>query len=286
MKKLAWRLAVLAMFGVIVGCALTDYTGLANHKTTAESKLWGKEVAFSGFDPPIYNGTYSYTVKYDNTNGYNVVINSYQNEIVSSFNRDGIVDKDGDDVQGKPGELGGKFLPFFISVDTALGCGFFDNITYDKSPLGAMIALCFDGNADVVEEIDKDTFDLQAAFTDLDNMFKSIWTKQTGSPFGMDVQTIRLNHVDYNVSSFPLEIQHNGRRPRTVLISNSTGLQQAFQVILDHTGDMVPTNFGFSVAGGLTLDLPDSAQAGFNHAAIQGLLSPSGRANSLRPNLI
>jgi len=290
MKKLACRLAVLAMFGVIVGCAITDYDGWALHNTQAEAKLWGKDIAFTGYGFP-YDGTYAYTVKYSNTQPqHSVTINSYQNPVISSFSRDGMIDRDGDDIQGQPGELGGKFLPFFIAVDTVAGtdssaCGFFANMTFDKSKAGPLEGLCFyNGGA---EEIDKDTFsDLFAAFRNFDDLFRGIWTGQTAPRFSIDMNGLRLNGVNYWVTTFPIEIQQNGNRPRSMLISNSTGMQQVFQTILNNTQDGVPVNQGFTAAGGLYYDLPHNVISVFNHPAIQDMISPSGSRTNISPNLI
>src|SRR4029453_12933915 len=101
-----------------VGCAVTDYDGLAEHKTVAEAKLWGQEVSFITGDPAL-DGTYAVTVKYDNHGGRdtNMKITTYRNPVVNSFSRDGVVDRDGDDVQGSSGILGGKFQPQWVVVD-------------------------------------------------------------------------------------------------------------------------------------------------------------------------
>lgn len=275
MRKLATRLAVLALFAVVVGCAITDYTGIQERRTTAEAKMWGKEVAWSGVTPPGYDGTYSYTVSYDNHGGVvNTTINSYMNPVVGSFKRDGLVDVDGDDVQGSGGELGGKFLPFFIARDNAFDCQFFDNITFDKSPVGAGVALCFDGPTDIVEEIDKD-WDIHAAFTDLDQFFKSIWNGQTPSPFNLDISAVRINGSTYFHQPFSISVVHTGNRPRNFTIFNGAGLQAAIQQVLDHTQNGVPVNFGFVTSGGMTIDMPSGLNTAFNHTVLRQMAPPS-----------
>lgn len=281
MKKLVTRLAVLALFAVVVGCAITDYTGIAERQTTSEAKMWGKEVAWSGVSPEGYDGTYSYTVKYNNHGGVvDTVINSYMNPVVSSFKRDGLVDVDGDDVQGSGGELGGKFLPFFISRDFDFGCQFGDNITFDKSPVGWGVALCFDGPADIVEEIDKD-WDIHAAFTDLDQFFKSIWNDQTASPFTLDIQAVRINGINHYIPAFGISVVHNGMRPRNVTIRNTAGLQAAVQEILNNTQSGVPVEFGFVTAGGMTIDMPSSVHTVFNHNMLEQMVG--GGSTSRKP---
>lgn len=276
MKKLATRLAILAMFGVIVGCAITDYPGWANHKTTAEAKLWYYyEISFSGFAPDL-DGTYAYTVKYDNTTGVmNTVINSYRNPIVSSWTSDGQINIDGDDVQGNGGVLGGKFLPMFISRDyDADNCGFFDNITYDHSVSGVAAALCFTGAGYGVPENDKN-WDLHAAFTDLDQFMKSIWYDATPNPFVLDIGAVRINGTNYWTNDLGITVNHQGRTPTHVTLMNGPGVQQAIQAILNNTGHFEPVQFGFQAMGGMTVDLPNGVNAGFNHAVLNGLVQPS-----------
>lgn len=277
MKKLVTRLAVLALFAVVVGCAITDYTGIENRQTTSEAKMWGKEVAWDGVDPAAYNGTYSYTVKYNNHGGVvDTTINTYLNPIVGSFKRDGIVDVDGDDVQGSGGELGGKFLPFWIYKDSAFGCQFFDNpAQLDKSPVGPGIGLCFDGPADVVEEIDKD-WDIHAAFTDMDQFFKSLWNDQTTSPFALDIAAVRINGVNHYVPQFGISIVHNSLRPRNFTIHNGAGLQAAITEILNATQSGQPVQFGFVTAGGMTIDLPSGVRTAFNHNLLRSMVGGSG----------
>jgi hypothetical protein len=280
MKKFA-ALAVVAMFAMVIGCAITDYNGWADHKSTSEAKLWGKDVSFSGFTPPDLNGTYSYTAKYDNTAEFSVTINSYKNEAISSFTRDGMIDMDGDDVQGSQGTNGGRFLPFFKAVDTdPFGCGFSDNIVFDKSSAGYGAGLCFTGGG--MEEVDKD-FELHAAFTDLDHFNKSIWTGVTGDPFAVDVAAIRINQNNHWVSTFPIEMSHNFVRARTFTIHNGPGLQSAIKAILDNTEHLVPVQFGFVAVGGMTVDTPVPMQVAFNHDSLRAHLDTGAPQQGLSP---
>src|SRR3989440_12969249 len=49
LKKVALSAAIGGMAVFAVGCAITDYDGWGSHMTQSEAKLWGSEVAFSGF---------------------------------------------------------------------------------------------------------------------------------------------------------------------------------------------------------------------------------------------
>jgi len=276
MRKLVTRLAVLALFAVVVGCAISDYTGIEERQTTGEAKLWGKEIGWEVISPEGYTGNYNYTVKYNNHGGVvDTTITSYRNTVLGSFKRDGLVDVDGDDVQGSGGELGGKFLPFFIARDNAYGCQFFDNITYDRSPLGPLVALCYDGPADIEEEIDKD-WDIHAAFSDLDHLFKSIWNDQTTTPFALDIAAIRINGQNHYVPQFGIQITHNSFRPKNFTIFDGPGFQAAIQEILNATQNGQPVSFGFVTAGGMTIDLPAGTYAAFNHDGLSQIITSAG----------
>lgn len=267
-RKAALPFGVVAMAVFAVGCAITDYGGIPDHTTQAEAKLWGKEVAFSGFDPAL-DGTYSYTVKYGNTG--NVTILSYRNPVFASFSRDGLVDRDGDDVQGNSGTLGGKFNNQFVSVDhDPAACGFFDNITQDKSGVGAGVALCITG---FVEEIDKD-LDLMDSFSSIGGLLTSIWSGSLASSFTLELTSIDINGVTYPLTSmFSMDLTHNGFRPNSLAADfSSPGGQALLQTILANTMHGVPVTLGVGFDGGMAFTLPGSLTVAFNHDALAAAL--------------
>src|SRR5919206_3965747 len=112
---------------------------------------------------------------------------------MGAFSRDGCVDRDGDELQQRPGNLGrgpgcnlavpaGKFRPKWWYVDRAPGCQFDLNFKqeFDSPPKNpAPILLCTTAPS---EEIDKD-LDLQGSeqsnlkesFASLDALFGAIW---------------------------------------------------------------------------------------------------------------
>ncbi len=269
MRKTLVLLSVLAMAAFVFGCAITDYNGFSGHNTQSEAKLWGKEVAFSGFGPD--DGTYSYTVKYDNRGGQGVAtINSYRNPVVGSFKRDGQIDVDGDDVQGSSGILGGKFLPYFKAVDAAPGCQFFTNITFDKSPGGASVALCILG---AVEEVDKD-LDLQANFSSVGDLLKQVWSGALGSSFSAEITQVWINGAAVNVEPFSIGAAATAYRPARFSLDGSQPSGAGFiQAILDNTDHMAPANIGFTFAGGMTVNAPAGLKVAFNHDALWSILS-------------
>lgn len=269
MRRSALVLFVAVSAMIAVGCAITDYDGIAGHRTTGEAKLWGKDVSFSGFDEDA-DGTYAYTVKYNNIPGVGsdkVTIFSYHNPVVSSFNRDGVVDRDGDDVQGGSGTLGGKFNNGYVAVDAAPGCQFDDNITQDKIGfLGA--TLCIAG---FVEEIDAD-FTLGAAFSSLDDLLGQIWSGSLQGDFTLDVTSIRLDGVSHELlNGVEVGVSTGANRPIQYRITNGPGVQEVIDLILVHTQSGQPVSVGLGFDGGLSLDAPANMKIAFNHDALLGL---------------
>src|SRR5918998_819919 len=131
LSTLKTRLLVVAIAAIplTAGC-VSDYRGWLGHMTESEAKLWGNEASLIVTpDPEGFSGTYAPTVKYD-FRGYRAVpteaqcpsispdpanppaactypdeidINIYYNPTVGAFSRDGCVDRDGDDLQQRPG---------------------------------------------------------------------------------------------------------------------------------------------------------------------------------------
>src|SRR4029079_15283888 len=99
------------------------------------SHLCGSDISSVTGDPTL-DGTYAYTVKYNNRGGVrdgSLRIISYRNPVPSSFSRGGPVAGDCDDAQGQRGLAGGKFLTEWVAVDPAPDCQFDANITQDHS---------------------------------------------------------------------------------------------------------------------------------------------------------
>jgi len=271
MKHKFLLLAVAAMALVTVSCAITDYDGFSGHQTQAEAKLFGTEIAFITGNPDL-DGTYSYTVKYDNRAGrdHNLQINTYRNSVPSSFSRDGQIDRDGDDVQGSGGVLGGKFLPEWLAVDPAPDCQFFANITQDHSHgAGPAIALCTSVN----EEVDKD-LDLQSSFTSTGDLLAKIWSGAVSGGF-----TVELNGLVINGTNVPLNqtvsigAVSNSMRPTRLSIDlTQPGGKALIQTILNNTSNGVPVSIGLNFAGGMQFALPAQIKVAFNHDALSHLL--------------
>lgn len=271
-RKLHLTLLMVALVAFVsTGCAITDYEGHPDHQTAAEAKLWGQEVSFIAGDP-AYDGTYAYTVKYDNRGGRdtNLRIYTYRNPVVDSFSRDGLIDRDGDDVQGRSGILGGTFHPRWTVTDPAADCQFFaNNIQSHGGAPEPLAALC----ATVNEEIDKD-LELQASFASFGDLINQIWSGAVNGGFTAELTGIRLGGTTVALSS-PLSIsaKSNGIRPTQIAVdlSGSSG-HELIQAILNNTTDGAPVTVRLNFAGGMAIDLPNGTKAAFNHDALGSLL--------------
>jgi hypothetical protein len=261
--------AVLAF--VVVGCAITDYSGRAGEQTSSEAKLMGKQISFTGAGDQ--SGTYIYTAKYNRRTGNQAVtITSYLNPVPSSFDREGVVDRDGDDVQGRSGVLGGTFSKFFVAVDNTPdgGCEFADNLTFNASSTDPGLSLCVAG---AVEEADRDLA-LQASFGSIDDLLGQIWSGAVGGDFTVEIEGLTLNGVPVQLpEAFSLASQANGVRPTTVSVDLSQpGSAKLIQSLLANTEHNVPVTVGVQFAGGMSIDLPSHLQVAFNHDVLWGLL--------------
>lgn len=268
--KRSWLILFVAVSAVLAsGCAITDYDGHPSHKTTAEAKLWGQEVSFSGFGADV-DGTYAYTVKYNTTPGIGAdrtSITTYRNPVVSSFSRDGLIDRDGDDVQGGSGDAGGKFNNAYSAVDTAPGCQFGDNITQVHiGPPG--VFQCITG---ALEEVDAD-FELGEAFASLDDLLGQIWSGSLRGDFSLKVTSIRLDGVSYDLlPGVEILASTGANRPIRYRITNGPGVQDLVTVILSNSESLQPVTLGFGFEGGLSLDLPANMKFAFDHEVLAGL---------------
>lgn len=250
------------------GCAISDYEGHAGHQTQAEAKLFATEISFTGTGDPALDGTYSYTVKYDNRGGRdsNLKIYTYRNPVPSSFSRDGQIDRDGDDVQGSSGILGGKFLPQWTATDPLPDCQFeLNRIQSHGGAPAPPILLC----EVVLEEIDKD-LELQASFGNVGDLLNQIWSGALDNGFTAELTGVTLGGVNVPLShALAVNAKANGIRPTQISVDlGGPGGQALVQAILNNSTDGVPTSLGLNFAGGMSINLPNHLKAVFNHGTL------------------
>lgn len=277
MRRILGVLSIVVLSLGLGACGATDYTGWPGHSTQAEAKLLNEEYAFSGFGAAL-DGTYAYTVKYDNRNGYgDVTVTTYRNPVPGAFSADGIVDVDGDDIQGSAGSLttapftpAGKFLPYWVYQDSdQSSCGFSANkMKLDKSNgAGPVILVCYYP----AEEVDKN-LDLQANFSSLDELLGMMWSGMLEQDFSLELSQLVIDGAYVPIENMPIDLSHNGRRTTGLTINNGPGAQSAIQALLANTEDLVPVRVGLIFEGGLALDVPSNMNIAFNHTALQELV--------------
>jgi hypothetical protein len=314
---------VAGIVAVTSGC-VSDYRGWLGHMTESEAKLWGNEASIIVTpDPDGFTGTYAPTVKYD-FRGLTTVppigggpgqcplisddpnappppictypdvieITIYKNATVGAFSRDGCVDRDGDDLQQRPGvqppftcenaqPSATKFQPKYQFEDRNLGCQFFLNYdkTYGpppKTPPGLVV--CFN---DPSEEVDKDlslqgsvSSNTKEAFTSLDDLFNKIWSGVLGRTFTAEIigLTINGNSVTLN-SPTSIALTRNNLRPINWTIDLSTpGGKEIIAALLANTAHARPATLALHFDGGMTFRVPSAMTLGFNHDALKRIL--------------
>jgi hypothetical protein len=274
MRVLTKMLGVAATAAVLAAC-VTDYGGWTEHNTQAEAKLWGNEVAVSSGQPDV-DGTFVPTVKYDcrgKGTDCTKYLFTYRNEVFGAFSRDGIVDRDGDDIQGSQGSLtsapatpAGQFFKAYTWIDEAPDCQFFDNLWQNFLKFPPQVAVCFFGAS---EEVDKD-LDIQEQFGSLGDLFGQIWSGALAGSFTLELTAVKLNGVSIPLeNAFSIGMAHNGIRPHSIALDLTTpGGKDLIRAILANTEDRVPVTLGAIFNGGMEIDMPVLMAFAFDHEAL------------------
>lgn len=279
MRRLTLALWVGAIAFTSFGC-LTDYAGWPEHNTQAEAKLWGQEVAVeTGI--PEETGTYVPTVKYDcrgKGQDCTYYLTTYRNAVFGAFSRDGIIDRDGDDIQGSQGSLtsapatpAGQFFKAYTWIDRDYtGCQFFDNLRQNFLKIDPAVAVC---NTAPIEEVDKD-LDIQESFTSLGDLFEQIWSGSLAGSFSIEMTAIELDGVSIPLAnSLVIDMAHNGLRPHSFAIDLTTpGGKDFIRAVLDNTQHGVPVSVVATFNGGMRFGLPALMSLAFNHERLAAML--------------
>lgn len=293
--------SVLAMSTVAVGCAISDYRGYLEHHTESEGRLFGSE---SGVISPVpeQTGTYSSTVKYDfrgtgttvpqGTYPSDIDINTYRNPVAGAFSRDGCIDRDGDEIQGRAGHAfgrnqgrcdpalpAGKFGRQYLFVDANAGCQFFANFkqSFTQPKTLPVVVVCFNSP---LEEVDKDLDlqgpgSLQQGFGSLDDLISKIWSGAVNDQFSLTATTVRFgNRPEVTLSNpFTFTASANDFRPINGVFDLTTpGGQELVRAALNNTQNRVPTAITLSFEGGMRATSPVAANIAFDHDGLLALL--------------
>jgi hypothetical protein len=286
---------VIALMTFAVGCAISDYTGWAKHKTAGESALWGSDTATRSANDAD-SGTFNYTVKYDcsgNLNagtrcvGGNYTITTYRNPGFSTFPNPphgqpafswyGIVDRDGNNINGRygsptppPFNPTEKFGRWWVYVDSADGCQFQANQKQNFSGGQPGILLCILAPFEEVTGVNQSLEN----FSSLDDLSSQIWSNGLGSTFSMNVTAVDINgiHTDL-VNPASAGLNQNGFRALGMSYdATSAGAKELIQAILNSTTDGAPANVSVTFSGGLKVSQPANVSVAFNHSVLRSLL--------------
>jgi hypothetical protein len=300
---------VSAIVAVTLGCS--DYRGWLGHQTESEARLWGSEISVI-FGDPNQDGTFSHTVKYD-FRGYRAVpplaqcpgpdpaavctypdaisLITYRNPTVGAFSRDGCVDRDGDEIQGRPGveppfrcdlaqPSATKFAARWRFIDRNLGCQFFANYdqTFGPPPkTPPLAAVCSNTPS---EEVDKDlslqgsaSSNLKEAFSSLDDLFNKIWSGALAPSFTAEVVQVTVNGNAVAIAPMSIAFTRNSLRPINYTFDLTTpGAKDFLRALLANTESGRPATLSLHFDGGMTFNFPSSMILTFNHSEIQKLL--------------
>jgi hypothetical protein len=281
-----------------VGCAITDYRGQLGHMTESEARLWGSEIAFLTGDQNL-DGTYSYTVKYDfrgagpgvpATYPSEINIHTYRNPVFAAFSRDGCSDRDGDEIQGRAGDLAGgcdvnvpagKFEAKWRYGDNAFGCQFQANYeqTFGSPKVLPLVLLC---NNAPSEEVDKDltlqgsaASNTKEAFASLDQLFGQIWSGALGGTFTANVTSVSFNDVEVTLEApFALSVNRSDIRPLNGAVDlTSPGGQALLRAILANSADETIVRLSFGFEGGMRISQPSVLNIAFDHDEVAKLIN-------------
>jgi hypothetical protein len=288
---------VIGLMAFAVGCAISDYTGWAKHKTAGESALWGSDTATKAMTDAD-SGTFNYTVKYDCANNPNVgtrctgggpyTITTYRNPGFSTFPAPphaqpafswyGIVDRDGNNINGRYGSNTPppfnpieKFEKWWVYFDSADGCQFFPNQKQNFSGGQPGILLCFLAPWEEVTGVNQSLEN----FKNLDNLASQIWSGTVGSPFTMSVTSVTINGTTTNLNNpAAAGLSQNGIRAFGGNVDlTSPGGKELINAILNSTTDKAPvTNMTVTFSGGLTVTQPANVSVAFDHQVLRSLL--------------
>ncbi|MCG8421190.1 MAG: hypothetical protein MJE77_24985 [Proteobacteria bacterium] len=272
---------MISLAGVVgFGCAVSDYEGYLGHYTSSQAKLVGFEVAFSGLGRG-YDGTYAYSVSYDNRNRLSrdsifktIRIRTYQNPVPGAFTNEAAVVQDADALECSAGDLSsdhnpaipaGSFHEKWKFVDLAPDCQFSDNYWDGTDSYFPIITLCF--TAPQQEADYKDLSLLQDDFASLTEFVNRALDATPGETLPLEVEGIELNGQLRNLTErLPLYTVSSGSSIGQMMIdlSGEAG-RQVKQAILDLTDHMQPVTVKLNFSGGMRFGMPNSLQFAFDH---------------------
>jgi hypothetical protein len=266
----------------IASCGYSDYPGKPGHKTQKEAYMPSLTTTITGYGEN-YDGTYVYSVKYDNTKWmkrnykFKTQITGYRNIAVNSNpHRPGVV-TDADSFHNAKGFSGGKFKRYWVATDTdANEDGGLDN--FDQSfPLDEngewiepMLLLSLNDSGTEVDKIDSD---LQSSVKNASSLISNI-VRNGGSleSLKMKVNALEFNGVKVAVDPYEIGFSIGQMGLNKIALQNQASTKSVVNAILNNTQDLKKVDLKLHFANGMEIEMPTSFSIMFNHKALQKLV--------------
>ncbi len=278
MKTNFLKACSLASVLVAAGCGYSDYPGHPGHKTQNEAYVPSLSAVVAGFGDD-YDGTYVYSVKYNNRNWmsddfqFNAKISSYRNVVTDSYPHRPDIFPDADDFEKATGFAGGEFTKYWVANDMDPNvAGGLDN--FDKThPLDA------DGNwiepglvlsvDEPIQEVDRVDWDLQTSAQSATQILKAMVSNGGKiDDLNLKIKALEFNGRSYPTDYFSLGFKANGSGFNQVTIKNQKSTKSLINTILTNTEHMKKTSLKLHFDNGMVVGLPHGMSIMFNHTVL------------------
>lgn len=276
-----FRVAALSLSLIVAGCGYSDYPGHPGHKTQNEAYVPSLSTVITGFGDE-YDGTYVYSVKYNNRGwqnenfNFNVKITSYKNVVTDSYPHRPNIFPDADDFNKATGFAGGDFSRYWIAEDKDPDVvGGLDNFIQTQ-PLDG------DGNwiepglilsIDVPEqEVDRVDWDLQSNVTNASEILSNLISNNGKlSNLQLTVNGLEINGRHFKVDDFELGVSSNDIGLGQVSIKKQKSISNLVDTIVNNTENLNRVKLKLHFTNGMAIALPKSISIMFNHSVLKKL---------------
>ncbi|MGX5172993.1 hypothetical protein ACUR5C_03090 [Aliikangiella sp. IMCC44653] len=279
-SKMIRTLSLTAVL-VIAGCGYSDYPGHPGHKTQNEAYVPSMSTVISGFGDE-YDGTYVYSVKYNNRNwmsddfNFSVKITSYKNNVTDSYPHRPNIFPDADGFNRATGFSGGEFAKYWIANDTDAnsegGLANFDQsqpLDSDGNWIAPGLILVMNEPAQEVDSVD---WDLQSTAQSATQILSQLI--QNGGKLdqlNLSIAALQINGVTHRVEPYQLGFQANTAGHSQVTLTNQKSVKSVLNTIIQNTENMKKVDLKLHFQNGMVVGLPQSMSIMFNHNVLAKL---------------
>ena len=279
-KKIVKSIALASVL-IASGCGYSDYPGHPGHKTQKEAYVPAWSTVVSGYGE-YYDGTYVYSVKYNNRNwqsdnfNFNVKITSYRNKVTDSYPHRPNVFPDADNFQRATGFAGGEFGRYWIANDLDPNAdGGLDNFDQTQ-PLDENGVWIEPGLILVAEapeqEVDSVDWDLQSNIKNASKLLSSLVANGGKlENLSLSIDALEINGQVLDVDNFKLGFSTNGAGHNQLVIKNQPAMKDIVAKIVANTESLKSVDLKLHFTNGMAIDLPNGMSVMFNHSVLQKL---------------